>query len=153
MRLVLFQPDIPQNAGAVMRLAACLDVGLDIIEPCGFVFDDRRVRRAGMDYIDHLDWARWTTWAAYIAAAPVGRLILLSAHGDSNCYETHFHPNDRLMVGRESAGVPPEIAASADIRIRIPLRPGLRSLNVATAAAMAAGEALRQTRWQAAPRR
>ena len=145
MRLVLFQPDIPQNAGALMRLAACLGLPLDIIEPCGFLLDDRRLRRAGMDYLDLLDRTIWPGWEDYRSADHAGRLVLLTTAGDTGYTAYRFAAQDRLLVGRESAGVPPEVHASADARLVIPMKPGARSLNVALAAAMAIGEALRQT--------
>ena len=145
MRLVLYEPDIPQNTGAVMRLAACLGVGVDVIEPCGFVLDDRRLRRAGMDYLDLLDWQRWSGWTAYCAAGQAGRLVLLTTRGDVRHPEFAFRADDRLLLGRESAGVPDAVHAAADARVAVPLRPGARSLNVALAAALVLGEALRQT--------
>ena len=145
MRLVLYQPDIPQNAGALMRLAACLGVGLDVIEPCGFVLDDRRLKRAGMDYLTLLDRAVWPGWEGYQAAGNAGRLVLLTTEGDTDYTQFRFAPDDRLMVGRESAGVPAEVHAAADARLVIAMRPPARSLNVALAAAMVLGEALRQT--------
>ncbi len=144
MRLVLYQPDIPQNTGAMMRLAACLGVALDVIEPCGFVLDDRRVRRAAMDYLAHLEWMRWPSWTAYRAEPRPGRLVLLTTQGSTPYTAFAFRPDDRVMVGRESAGVPEEVASAADARLVIPLAPGLRSLNVALAAAMVLGEARRQ---------
>ncbi len=144
IRLILYQPDIPQNTGAMMRLAACMGVPLDLIEPCGFPFDDQRVRRAGMDYIEHLELTRHPSWAAF-RAQPGGRLVLLTTAGELGHTAFAFRPDDRLVVGRESAGVPPEVHAAAAARIRIPMRPGLRSLNVAQAAAMGLAEALRQT--------
>jgi len=147
MRLALYQPDIPQNAGAMLRLCACLGVGADIIEPCGFLLDDRRLRRAGMDYLDGLDIARHRSWERFVAAragAP-GRLVLLSTSGEVPYCEFAFRPDDTLLVGRESAGVPDEVRAAADARLVIPMAAGMRSLNVALAAAMALGEALRQT--------
>jgi tRNA (cytidine/uridine-2'-O-)-methyltransferase len=144
VRLVLYQPDIPQNAGAMMRLAACLGVPLDLIEPCGFPFDDQRVRRAGMDYIGLLDLVRHSSWATF-RARDGGRLVLLTTAGDQRHSDFAFRPDDRIVVGRESAGVPPEVHAAADARIRIPMQPGLRSLNVAQAAAIGLAEALRQT--------
>lgn len=145
IRLALYQPDIPQNTGAVMRLAACLGVPLDIIEPCGFILDDRRLHRAGMDYIDHLDLARHASWEKYVAATNRGRLVLLTTRGSVPYLDFGFRPGDTLLLGSESAGVPDSVAEAADARVRIPLRPGLRSLNVALAAAMVLGEALRQT--------
>jgi tRNA (cytidine/uridine-2'-O-)-methyltransferase len=144
MRLALFQPDIPQNAGALLRLGACLGVGVDVIEPCGFLFHDKRLRRAGMDYIGATDWRRYPAWAAFRAEMR-GRIVLLTTKGEIAHHEFAFARDDTLMVGRESAGVPPEVAAACDARVRIPMRPGMRSLNVALAAALVLGEALRQT--------
>ena len=145
MRLVLFEPDIPQNAGTLMRLAAGLGVPLDLIEPCGFVLDDRKLRRAGMDYIDQLDLVRHSSWAAYRDSAQPGRLVLLTTRGAVPYTDFAFAPDDRIMVGRESAGVPDEVHESADARLVIPLKPPARSLNVALSAAMVLYEALRQT--------
>ena len=147
MRLVLYQPDIPQNTGALMRLAACLGLGLDVIEPCGFVLDDRRLRRVAMDYQAQLDWARWPSWDAYCAADPPGRLLLLTTRGDRPYTRYRFATDDRLLLGRESAGVPETVHDMADARLRVPMAPSARSLNVSLAAAMVAGEALRQTAW------
>lgn len=149
MRLALYQPDIPQNCGAVIRLAACLGVGLDIIEPCGFLLDDRRLRRAGLDYHELAAVTRHPSWHAFRtgrqAAPPAGRLLLLTTAGDCPYTGFAYRVDDVLLLGRESAGVPAEVHAAADARLVIPLRPGCRSLNVAQAAAMALGEALRQT--------
>jgi tRNA (cytidine/uridine-2'-O-)-methyltransferase len=145
MRLALYQPDIPQNAGSILRLAACLGVAVDIIEPCGFVLDDRRLKRAAMDYLAQAEFRRHISWDAYIQAPRGGRLVLLSTKARLPYHRFAFAATDTLLLGRESAGVPPEVAVSADERVRIPIRPGLRSLNVALAAALALGEALRQT--------
>ncbi|OYD82386.1 tRNA (cytidine(34)-2'-O)-methyltransferase [Azospirillum brasilense] len=145
MRLVLYEPDIPQNAGTLMRLAAGLGVPLDLIEPCGFVLDDRKLRRAGMDYIDQLSLVRHSSWAAYRALPQAGRLVLLTTRGAVPYTEFAFAPDDRIMVGRESAGVPDDVHEAADARLVIPLKPPARSLNVALSAAMVLGEALRQT--------
>ena len=150
MRLALYQPDIPQNAGTILRLGACLGVPVDIIEPCGFLFDDRRLRRAGLDYAAQATVFRHRSWFAYQDArssggAP-GRLLLLTTSGPVDYADFAFASGDTLLVGRESAGVPEEIHAAADARLAVPMRPGLRSLNVALAAAMVLGEALRQTR-------
>ncbi len=150
MRLVLFEPDIPQNAGTLMRLAAGLGLPLDIIEPCGFILDDRRLRRAGMDYLDRLDMTRHASWSAYAAAAHAGRLVLLTTRATLPYTRFAFAADDRILVGRESAGVPEAVHAAADARLVIPLKPPARSLNVALSAAMVLGEALRQT---AAPAR
>ena len=150
VRLALYQPDIPQNTGAMMRLAACLGVPLDIIEPCGFILDDRRLRRAGMDYIDHLEMKRYASWDRFAsgtnrAESNIGRLVLLTTRASVPYLDFAFNPGDTLLMGSESAGVPAEVADAVDARIRIPMKPGLRSLNVALAAAMVLGEALRQT--------
>jgi tRNA (cytidine/uridine-2'-O-)-methyltransferase len=152
VRLALYEPDIPQNAGSLMRLGACLGVGLDIIEPCGFLLSDRNFRRAGMDYLKSADIRRHESWTRFytgLAARDGGpnqqRLILLSTRGDIAYTDFAFAPDDTLLVGRESAGVPQEVHDAAQARLVIPLRPGLRSLNVAQAAAMVLGEALRQT--------
>ena len=146
LRLALYQPDIPQNAGTLLRLSACLGVAVDIIEPCGFVFDDRKLRRAGMDYLDHADYRRHSSWQAFLAKlrAEGRRLVLLTTAGEARHDRFSFAAGDTIMVGRESAGVPPEVALAAQGRIRIPMRTGPRSLNVALAAALATGEALRQ---------
>ena len=150
MRLALYQPDIPQNLGAFIRLAACLGVPLDIIEPCGFPVDDKRIRRAAMDYYDHASLRRHASWAAFERDRPPGRLVLLTTSGATPLSNAAFRADDTLLVGRESAGVPAEVHAAADVRLRIPLKKGLRSLNVALAAAMVLGEALRQTNGYAA---
>jgi len=145
MRLALFEPDIPQNAGALIRLGACLGVPVDIVEPCGFVFSDRHLRRTGMDYLDHAALRRYDSWQAYRRERPQGRLVLLTTQAPL-CYQDFaFAPDDALLLGRESAGVPEEVHAACDARVRVPMRAGLRSLNVALAAAMVLGEALRQT--------
>jgi len=144
IRLVLFQPDIPQNAGAMMRLAACMGISLDLVEPCGFPLSDQRMKRAGMDYVDRLDLVRHTSWAEFLKV-PGGRLVLLTTAGETSHADFAFRPDDRIVMGRESAGVPPDVHDAADARIRIPMRPGLRSINVAQAAAIAVAEALRQT--------
>jgi len=146
MRLALYQPDIPQNTGAMLRLAACFGLGVDVILPAGFLFDDKRMRRAGMDYIDQVEIARHSSWDAYLESrnAGKGRLVLLTTKGEHAYTDFAFQPEDTLLVGRESSGVPPEVFAAADARLVIPMRPGLRSLNVAMAAAIVAGEAMRQ---------
>jgi tRNA (cytidine/uridine-2'-O-)-methyltransferase len=144
VRLALYEPDIPQNAGSLMRLGACLGVGLDIIEPCGFLLSDRNFRRAGMDYLKSADIRRHDSWGRFYAGLS-SRLVLLSTRGDIAYTDFAFAPGDTLLVGRESAGVPQDVHDAAQARLVIPLRPGLRSLNVAQAAAMVVGEALRQT--------
>jgi len=145
MRLALYQPDIPQNTGTMLRLAACLGVAVDLIEPCGFIWDDRRLRRAGMDYLDGVDLTRHESWAAFGRHRRSGRLVLLTTAGDVAYTDFAFRPSDVLLVGRESAGVPPDVHEAADARLVIPMAPGARALNVAVAAAMVLGEARRQT--------
>jgi tRNA (cytidine/uridine-2'-O-)-methyltransferase len=143
MRLALYQPDIPQNTGTMMRLCACLGIGLDIIEPCGFPLDDTKLKRAAMDYIDHLDYTRHRSWEDFLKQVGTSRLVLLTTKGATPYTQFSFRSDDILMVGRESAGVPQDVHARADARIVIPLKPPLRSLNVAISAAMALSEALR----------
>ena len=147
MRLALFQPDIPQNLGANLRLAACLGVAVDIIEPCGFPLTDRALRRTAMDYGENVAICRHSGWSAFREAqlATGARLILFTTRGSVRI-ETHaFRPDDVLLFGRESAGVPDEVHAAADARVAIPLADGARSLNVAMSAGIALWEALRQT--------
>jgi tRNA (cytidine/uridine-2'-O-)-methyltransferase len=144
MRLALYEPDIPQNTGTMLRLAACFGIAVDLIEPCGFVWDDRRLRRAGMDYLQGVDLTRHESWAAFRLARAPGRLVLLTTAGDMAYTDFRFRPTDTLMMGRESAGVPADIHRAADARLVIPMVAGARALNVAVAAAMALGEALRQ---------
>lgn len=144
LRLALFQPDIPQNAGTLIRLSACLGLPLDVIEPCGFLWDEKRMRRAGMDYVDQARVRRHASWPAFRQTQGAGRLVLLTTAGACRLDGFSFRSGDVIMVGRESAGVPAEVAAAADVALRIPMAPGLRSLNVALAATLAVGEALRQ---------
>ncbi len=147
MRLALFQPDIPQNLGAAIRLCACLGVFLDVIEPCGFPLSDRTLKRAALDYADEARIRLHRSWEDFRREPErrSGRLVLFTTRAAIPYTEFAFAPGDTLLFGRESAGVPDEGHAAADARLVIPLRPGLRSLNVVTAAAMALGEALRQT--------
>ena len=147
MRLALYQPDIPQNTGAVMRIGACFRVPVDIIEPCGFPFDDKRLRRAVMDYGGAVDLNRHTSWERFLEdfrRTPDQRLVLLSTAGAASFADFSFRPGDTLLLGRESHGVPPEVHAAADARVRIPIAAEMRSLNVAVAAAVVLSEALRQ---------
>ena len=146
MRIALFEPDIPQNTGTILRLAACLGVEAHIIEPAGFPTSDRAFRRAGMDYLDQVEIARHASWEAFEAwRRGVGaRLILFTTRASLSYLDHAFRPDDVLLFGRESAGVPDKVHEAADARLVVPMREGLRSLNVAMAAAMAAGEALRQ---------
>ncbi len=145
MRLALYQPDMPPNVGTLLRLAACLDVAIDVIEPCGFPYDDRRVRRAALDYLEHAEIVRHRSWDAFRTERAPGRIVLLTTRGSVAYPDFRFDIGDTLMVGRESAGVPDDVAAAVDARVVIPMKPGMRSLNVAVAAAMVLGEALRQT--------
>ena len=151
MRLALYEPDIPQNLGAFIRLAACLGTPLDIIEPCGFPVDDRRIRRAAMDYYDLAQLRRHDSWAAFRRDREPGRLVLLTTSGAVPLPQASFEPADILLLGRESAGAPADVHAAADLRVRVPLQKGARSLNVALAAAMVLSEALRQTSGFPAP--
>jgi tRNA (cytidine/uridine-2'-O-)-methyltransferase len=144
MRIALYEPDIPQNTGAILRLAGCLGIGVDVVEPCGFAFDDRRLRRAGMDYLDLVAVRRHTSWPDYLAARRPGRLVLLTTQGSVPYHLFRFRTDDTLLLGRESAGAPAAVHAAAEARIRIPMVEGARSLNVAVAAAIVAAEALRQ---------
>jgi len=146
MRLALYQPDIAQNTGTILRLAACMGVSVDLIEPCGFPFDDRRLRRAGMDYLDQVDLTRHSSWQTYREIERSGRLVLLTTKGDSVFPDVTFRPTDTLLLGQESAGVPDDVRSVSDLQLRIPLLPGMRSINVALAAAMVLTEALRQTK-------
>ena len=145
MRLALYEPDIPQNLGAFIRLAACLGTPLDIIEPCGFPVDDKRIRRAAMDYVDLARISRHASWAAFQRDRLPGRLVLLTTAATTALPNARFRTDDILLLGRESAGVPAEVHDAADLRVRVPMQTGARSLNVALAAAMVLSEALRQT--------
>jgi tRNA (cytidine/uridine-2'-O-)-methyltransferase len=147
LRLALYQPDIPQNAGTMLRMAACFGVPVDIVEPAGFPVSDRHFRRAGMDYLGLCDITRHVSWRTFDDARRAGgrRLILLSTKAATRHVDFGFRADDTLMVGRESAGVPDDVHDAADARIVIPMRAQLRSLNVAVAAAIVLGEALRQT--------
>src|SRR3569623_1338104 len=147
MRLALFQPDIPQNLGAALRLGACLDVSVDVIEPCGFPLSDAGVRRAAMDYGVLANLTRHASWREFLSAPErkSGRLVLFTTRGAAPLHGFEFHADDTLLFGRESAGVPEEVHAAAKVRLFIPLAPGARSLNVTVSAAIALSEALRQT--------
>ena len=148
LRLALFEPDRPHNLGMVLRLGACLGVAVDVVEPCGFPLDDRRIKEGALDYAGHVAWRRHASlrdFLAFRAGDGQRRLVLLSTRGDLPYHRAVYRGDDVLMLGRESAGVPDSVHGFADLRVRVPLRPGLRSLNVATAAALVLGEALRQT--------
>jgi tRNA (cytidine/uridine-2'-O-)-methyltransferase len=152
MRLALYQPDIAQNTGTILRLCACLAVAVDVIGPTGFDMSDRALKRAALDYLEHVDLTRYASFADFMSRRALpenglkdSRLVLLTAHAETSHIDFAFQPNDTLMLGRESAGCPEAVHAQVDARITIPMRPGLRSLNVAVTAAIALGEALRQT--------
>jgi tRNA (cytidine/uridine-2'-O-)-methyltransferase len=147
MRLALFQPDIPQNVGAALRLGACLATPIDVIEPCGFPLSDAGVRRAAMDYGALAQMTRHAGWADFLAAPQRkgGRLILFTTRGAQPLHGFEFQTGDTLLFGRESSGAPPEVHEAADVRLFIPLAPGARSLNLTVSAAIALSEALRQT--------
>jgi tRNA (cytidine/uridine-2'-O-)-methyltransferase len=147
MRLALYEPDIPQNTGTILRLAACLEVAVDVIGPTGFDMSDRALRRAALDYLPRVKLERHQSFAAFdiVHRARGGRLVLLTTRAASAYTDFGFAADDCLLLGRESAGVPEAIHAAADAAVRIPIASGLRSLNVAVAAAMVLGEALRQT--------
>lgn len=146
MRIALHQPDIAGNVGTVLRTAACLGVGVDLIEPMGFAWSARGLARAGMDYAAAAEVTRHADWDAFVADVR-GRIVLLTTRGAVDLPHALFRADDVLLLGAESAGVPEEVHARADLRVRIPLRPGFRSLNVAVAGAIVLGEALRQTGW------
>ena len=145
MRLCLFQPEIAGNVGAVMRLGACMGVPIDLIEPMGFAWDDKRVRRTAMDYIDHVDVTRHASFDEFRGSRARPADPVHAPRATASPYEFAFQPDDILLFGKESGGVPPEVAAAADAVLRIPIRPEVRSFNLATSAALALGEALRQT--------
>lgn len=146
LRLALYQPEIPGNTGAVMRLCACLGLGLDIIEPCGFIWDDRKMNRSAMDYKELVQPVRHPDWAAFKAKA-TGRVILLTTKADTELYDFVFQEGDTLLAGSESSGAPPDIHAAVDARVKIPLMGDARSLNLGTACAITASEAIRQVRY------
>lgn len=146
MHLALYQPDIPQNTGTILRLGACLDLPVDVIEPCGFPFSDRSLKRAGMDYLDQVQLTRHADWEQFESVRKKrGRLILLTTKAEITHLDFRFAPTDTLLLGRESLGVPQEVHESADARVVIPMNPNMRSLNIAVAGALIIGEALRQT--------
>jgi tRNA (cytidine/uridine-2'-O-)-methyltransferase len=147
MRIALYQPDIAPNAGTILRLCACLGIEAHIVEPAGFPTSDRAFRRAGMDYLDQVRLVRHASWQAFERWRRAGklRLIVFTTRAERSYLDCRFGPDDILLFGRETAGVPEEVHAAADVRLVIPMRPGLRSINVALACAMAVGEALRQT--------
>jgi tRNA (cytidine/uridine-2'-O-)-methyltransferase len=145
MRIALFEPEIAQNVGAILRLGACLGAAVDLIEPMGFEWDDRRVRRTAMDYIDHVAIAHHAGFDAFRASIGSQRLVLFTTKSRQSAYDFGFMADDVLLFGKESAGVPAAVADVCGARLRIPMRPQVRSMNLATTAALALGEALRQT--------
>ncbi len=150
MRLALFQPDIPQNTGTLLRLGACLDLPIDIIEPCGFIFNEKAMKRAGMDYLNMANYRRHNSWQDFLRyreehSDEYGRIILLTTHASQPYTTFEFHSNDIILMGRESAGVPEAVHQIADARLLIPMNSKARSINVAVSAVMVVGEALRQT--------
>jgi tRNA (cytidine/uridine-2'-O-)-methyltransferase len=144
--LALFEPDIPQNVGAAMRLAACMGMPLDIIEPCTFVWDDAKIRRSGMDYIDHVEIIKHVSWDAFASHYQDRRIVLLTTKADQSYLDFTYQNDDILLAGRASDGVPQSVHDSATHRITIPMAPAMRSMNVINACAMVVGEVLRQTR-------
>lgn len=146
LRLALYQPDIPQNTGTMLRMAACLGIAVEIIEPAGFDVSDRNLRRSGLDYLDHVAITRHRSWDAFQEWRQEAgiRLVLATTTGSVPYTQHAFRGDDCVLMGRESAGVPDAVHAAADARVRVPIRPGLRSLNVAVCAAMILGEAIRQ---------
>lgn len=146
MRIALYQPDIPQNTGTILRLAACLGIPVDIIAPAGFDLSARALRRAGLDYLDHVELERHESWTAFRGSRSGHRIVLLTTKAELRHVDFSFAADDLLLFGRETSGVPDAVHDTADARIRIPMRPGMRSLNVALAAGIAVAEALRQTR-------
>ena len=146
MRIALYEPDIPQNTGNIFRLGACLGISIDIIEPTGYVFDDKRFKRSSMDYIDHINYKRHLDWETFFNWSKKNnfRLILLTTKSDKIYYNYNFNNNDILIFGRESAGVPKKVHNAVDEKLTIPMVKGLRSINVSSAAALVAGEACRQ---------
>lgn len=145
MRLVLYQPDIPQNAGTILRLAACLGVAVDVIEPCGFVWSEPRMRRAGMDYLEFAAVRLHSSWDVFQADRGPGRLVLATTRGAVMLPQARFEADDYLILGRESAGVPDEVHHAADLAVKVPMAAGSRSLNVAVSAGILLAEGLRQT--------
>jgi tRNA (cytidine/uridine-2'-O-)-methyltransferase len=145
MRIALYEPEIAGNVGAVLRLGACLGAAVDLIEPLGFAWDDKRVRRSAMDYIDHVEIARHASFAAFQAAIGARRLVLLTTKAEHSAYDFAYQSGDVLLFGKESAGVPAAVAAACQARLRIPMRPAVRSMNLAMSAGLVLGEALRQT--------
>ena len=148
IRLALYQPEIPQNTGTLLRLGACLGVGIDIIEPCGFGLNDQKLKRAGMDYVEISNYQKHTCWAEFYQLYQSRRLIYLTPHSSCTYTDVRYNANDILLLGRESDGIPATIAETLPQHVMIPMQAGRRSLNVALAGAMVLGEALRQLCWK-----
>ena len=146
MRIALYQPDIPQNTGNIFRLGACMGVAVDIIEPTGFVFDDKKFRRSAMDYIDHLEYKKHDDWKHFYKWIKENkfRLILMTTKSEDSLYNFEFRSSDILLFGRESAGVPDNIHQIVDHRLTIPMKDGVRSINLSSSVALVLGEGLRQ---------
>ena len=147
MRIALYQPDIPQNAGNIFRLGACLGVPVDIIEPTGFIFDDKKFKRSAMDYIDHIDYKRHIDWEHFYewSQKKKFRLILMTTKTNQSFYKFQFKSSDILLFGRESAGVPDKVHQIVDHRLTIPMKVGVRSINLSSSVALVVGEGIRQT--------
>ncbi len=146
MRIALYQPDIPQNTGNIFRLGACLGVPVDVIEPTGFIFDDKKFKRSAMDYINHLNYKRHLDWEHFLKGVKnnQGRLILMTTKSEKSYYNFKFQPSDILLFGRESAGVPNDVHDIADHRLTIPMKNEVRSINLSSSVALVIGEGLRQ---------
>ena len=147
MRIALFQPDIPQNTGNIFRLGACLGIPVDIIEPTGFIFDDKKFKRSAMDYIDHIDYKRHIDWEHFYewSQKKKFRLILMTTKTNQSFYKFQFKSSDILLFGRESAGVPDKVHQIVDHRLTIPMKVGVRSINLSSSVALVVGEGIRQT--------
>lgn len=144
LHLALFQPEIPQNTGAAMRLCACMGIPLDVIEPCGFVWDEAKIRRSAMDYIDHVTIKKHANWHAFTNHYPKNRVLLLTTKSDQSYLDFAFKPGDILLAGQESAGAPPFVHEQVHARLTIPMSGAVRSMNVVNACSMVIGEAIRQ---------
>ncbi len=145
MRIALYQPDIPQNTGTIIRMAVCLGLPVDIIEPCGFILDDKGLKRAGMDYLEKADITRHLSWEDFLRNKAPGRIILCTTKSSVSYTDFAFEPDDIILMGRESCGAPEEVHQAVDGRVRILMKPDERSLNIALSCAMVTGEAMRQT--------
>ncbi len=146
--LAFYQPDIPQNIGAAMRLCACLEVPMHVVEPTAFPWKEAEFRRSGMDYVTHVALTRHMSWTTFLKDRGNARVVLVETDGATPLWDFTFQPGDILLMGRESAGVPPEVHAACDASVVIPMKAGVRSMNVVTAAALALGEAIRQVRYR-----